>query len=198
MLRLSPVIFRRRRLPLLAALACAFALAGCGSIGNHANGSDAGSDNNGVYLKAGNVVYQLQVSRQLNQFEVEDHQYLTGLPAGTQNPTSAQFWYGVFLWAQNKTNSPQKTSDSFDIVDTEGNKYYPVALSSSVNQYAWISQTLGPEETEPGADTTAAAGPTGGGLLLFKLGTAVYANRPLTLEIHQPGVSKPSTISLDL
>jgi hypothetical protein len=198
MLKLSPVIFRRRHLPLLVALACAVALAGCGGVGNHANATEAGADNNGAYITVGNMTYQLQVSRQLNQAEVEDHQYLTGLPAGTQRPTSAQFWYGVFLWAQNKTNSPKATSDSFDIVDTQGNRYYPLALNSSINQYAWLSQTLGPQETEPGADTTAGAGPTGGGLLLFKLGTAVYANRPLLLEIHQPGVSKPSTISLDL
>jgi hypothetical protein len=198
MLRISPVIFRRRHLPLLAALGCLVALAGCGGVGNHANGTEAGADNNGAYITVGNMTYQLQVSRQLNQFSVEDHQYLTGLPASTQHPTSAQFWYGVFLWAQNRSNSPQTTTDSFDIVDTQGNRYYPVSLKSSANQYAWTSQTLAPTEKQPGPDTTAGAGATGGALLLFKLGTAVYANRPLSLEIHQPGVSKPSTISLDL
>ena len=37
-----------------------------------------------------------------------------------------------------------------------------------------------------------------GRLLLFKLPTAVYSNRPLTLQIHAPGQTSPSTISLDL
>ena len=46
--------------------------------------------------------------------------------------------------------------------------------------------------------STAAGGPTGGALLLFKLPTSVYANRPLTLEINVPGRTTPSTISLDL
>jgi hypothetical protein len=186
------------RFPLLALVACALALAGCGSIANTPNGSDATASNDGVYINVGNVIYQLQVSRSLNPYDVEDHQYLTGLPAGAGTPTAAQFWYGVFLWAQNKTNQPQTTTDTFDIVDTQGNVYYPVALNPTVNQYAWKSMTLGPLETEPGADSTASEGPTGGGLILFKLSTNVYANRPLTLQIHAPGQSKPSTISLDL
>jgi len=41
-------------------------------------------------------------------------------------------------------------------------------------------------------------GPTQCGLLLFKLNTAVYSNRPLSLEIYAPGDARPSSISLDL
>ena len=33
--------------------------------------------NNGVYVDAGPVTYQLQISRELNQYAVEDRQYLT-------------------------------------------------------------------------------------------------------------------------
>jgi hypothetical protein len=35
-------------------------------------------------------------------------------------------------------------------------------------------------------------------MLLFKLPTQVYSTRPLTLQIHAPGESSPSSISLDL
>ncbi len=35
-------------------------------------------------------------------------------------------------------------------------------------------------------------------MLLFKLNTSVYNNRPLTLEIQLSGASQVSTISLDL
>ena len=52
--------------------------------------------------------------------------------------------------------------------------------------------------TPTGADTTASFGPTQGRLLLFKLPTQVYSNRPLTLQIHAQGQSTPATISLDL
>jgi hypothetical protein len=159
---------------------------------------DATAENNGFYVKGGKIEYQLQVSRALNQFSVEDHQYLTGLPAGTTPPSASQLWYGVFLWAQNTAKTPQMSTDTFDIVDTQGTKYYPVAINPAANQYAWTAQRLLPGETQPGPDTTAAAGPTGGGLVLFKLSTAVYANRPLTLQIHVPGQSTVSSISLDL
>lgn len=176
------------------AAAIAIALAGCGATRHP---SDATAENNGQYVKAGQVYYQLQVSRQLNQFATEDHQYLTGLPAGTATPTETQLWYGVFLQAFNKTEQPQTTASSFYIQDTRGTKYYPVALNSSVNNYAWASRQLGPLETEPGPDTTASTGPTQGSLLLFKLNISVYNNRPLTLHI-QPQGPQPATISLDL
>jgi hypothetical protein len=107
-------------------------------------------------------------------------------------------WYAVFLQAKNQSDSAAKTSDTFDIVDTQGNKYYPLALNPSQNPYAWQSMTLEPSAVEPGADTTASFGPTQGRLLLFKLPTQVYSNRPLTLQIHSPGQSTSSSISLDL
>ena len=179
-------------------LSVALAVLGLAACGSARHPYDATAENNGFYVKGGPVEYQLQVSRALNPFEIEDHQYLTGLPSGTARPKSDEFWYGVFLWAQNKGKSSQNTSDSFAIVDTQGNRYYPVQLDPTVNQYAWKSQTLAPLETQPGLDDTATGGPTGGALVLFKLPTAVYANRPLTLELNIPGCSTPSTISLDL
>lgn len=189
-----PLPMRRLRFGIVA-LAAALAVAGCG---NAQHPSDATAENNGYYVKAGGVYYQLQVSRQLNQFATEDHQYLTGLPPGTAAPAATQLWYGVFLRAMNNSEQARKTSDGFDIVDTQGNKYYPVALNSTANQYAWTAMQLKPQGMQPGPDTTASFGPTQGSLLLFKLNTSVYNNRPLTLQIHVPGKSTPSTVSLDL
>jgi hypothetical protein len=187
---------RRRRLGLGgAAISVALAAAGCGSAKHP---YDATAENNGYYVRAGQIYYQLQVSRELNQFATEDHQYLTGLPAGTTRPTPSELWYGVFLWAKNTTKQPQQTSDSFDITDTQGNVYRPVSLNSTANEYAWTSMRLDPLGTEPGPDTTAYFGPTQGAELLFKLPISIYNNRPLTLQIHVPGSSKVSTISLDL
>jgi hypothetical protein len=156
------------------------------------------AENNGVYITAGPITYQLQVSRELNQYATEDRQYLAGLPSSLRSLTPSEEWYGVFLWAKNQTKRPQMTSDSFDIVDTQGTHYYPVPLSSSLNQYAWTAQPLAPGGIEPGSDTTASFGPTQGGLLLFKLNTSVYDNRPLTLEIRGQSGKVWGTISLDL
>ena len=104
----------------------------------------------------------------------------------------------VSLWAKNQTKRAANTSDNFDIVDTQGNHYYPLAVNPSLNPYAWTAQPLAPGAIEPGPDTTASFGPTQGALLLFKLNTTVYDNRPLTLEIRGPSGKVWATIALDL
>ncbi|HEY6398253.1 MAG TPA: hypothetical protein VIX82_12445 [Solirubrobacteraceae bacterium] len=180
---------------LLACLGAALALSACGSA-KHAY--DATADNNGYYVQAGGIFYQLQISRELNQYSVEDHQYLVGLPSGGTTVAASQLWYGVFLWAKNYGKHPATTASSFDIRDTQGNKYYPLALDPSINQFAWSPRMLDPLGTEPGPNTTASSGPTQGALLLFRLGSSAYDNRPLTLEIHPQGTAQTSTISLDL
>jgi hypothetical protein len=186
--------FSRRRLSTLACAAVLLVgLAACGKTGHPAT-----LDNDGVYVDAGPITYQLQVSRELNQYATEDAQYLAGLPAGSNSLSAGQEWYGVFLWAKNQTKRQEATNDSFDIVDTQGHHYYPMQLTSSLNQYAWTAQTLAPGATEPAPDTTASFGPTQGGLLLFKLNISAYDNRPLTLEIRAPSQQLLGTISLDL
>jgi hypothetical protein len=154
------------------------------------------ADNEGVYVDAGNLTYQIQLSRELNPFSVEDRGYLNGVTATP--PAPDQEWFAVFILAKNRSHSNQTTTTSFDIVDTQGNRYYPVRINPSVNPYVWTAQTLKPLGTEPTPDSTAYFGPTQGSLLLFKLNTSVYSNRPLTLEIYAPGHAKPSSVSLDL
>jgi hypothetical protein len=185
----------RRLWTLICALGLTLGVAACGQV------SDPPSDlNNGVYVNAGPITYQLEISRELNPYAVEDHQYLAGLPSG-QTPTDLtpdQLWYGVFLWAKNQTDRPHPTASHFVIVDSSGDRYYPITLDTQVNGYAWTSQVLDPSAIEPAPNTTASFGPTGGGLLLFKLPNSVYANRPLTLNIYPSGGGKPGQISLDL
>jgi hypothetical protein len=183
-----------RRLCILAcALGLALGIAACGQT------SDPPSLlNNGVYVIAGPITYQLQVSRELNPYATEDRQYLAGLPAGADSLTATQLWYGVFLWAKNQTDRPQPTSNNFVIVDSSGGRYYPIHLDATVNGFAWTQQVLAPGAVEPAPNTIASDGPTQGGLLLFKLPTSVYANRPLTLNIYPSGGGKAAQISLDL
>jgi hypothetical protein len=183
----------RRLWTFVCALGLILGVAACGQV------SDPARDlNNGVYVDAGPITYQLQISRELNQYAVEDRQYLAGLPAGEDTLTPDQLWYGVFLWAKNQTNQAHPTAARFDIVDSSGDVYYPINLDTQINGYAWTKQVLDPAAIEPAPNTTASFGPTGGGLLLFKLPNSVYANRPLTLNIYPVGGGKPGQISLDL
>ena len=181
---------------ILSATVLALGLAACGNKESHPTVANA--NNNGAYVDAGPVTYQLQISRVLNQYATEDSAYVKGLPPGTPAPTPTQEWYGVFLWAKNQTSKPQTTTNNFVVVDTQGNKYYPLKLNPGVNDFAWTAQTLAPNDTEPAPDTVASNGPTQGQLLLFKLNTSAYANRPLTLEILGSSNQQLASISLDL
>jgi hypothetical protein len=193
---LRAAVSARRLWTATCALMLAFGVAACGHKQAHPSVADA--NNNGGYVDAGPVTYQLEVSRVLNPYSTEDSQYIKGLPSGTAAPTADEEWYGVFLWAKNQTKQDQTTVDNFVIVDTQGNRYYPLKLNPDVNPYAWTSTRLAPLGIQPGPDTTASFGPTQGQMLLFKIGNSAYANRPLTLEILSPSNQKLGSISLDL
>ncbi len=169
-------------------------LSACGARG----GKSTTADLEGFYVRAGQITYQVQLSRQLNPYSTEDKTYLTGLPAGTTPPSKNEMWFAVFLWAKNQGDTPATTTNSFDITDTQGTTYYPIPLNPSVNPYAWTAQLLQPLGTEPAPDSAASFGPTQGGELLFKMNDSAYSNRPLTLNIHAAGQSSPSTVTLDL
>lgn len=184
-----------RPLAAMCGVLLALGLAACGKTNDPSS-----AENNGVYIQAGPITYQLEVSRQLNPYATEDSQYVKGVPTGQGSVSANQLWYGVFLWAKNQTNSPQRTArvSQFDILDTVGNHYHPIVLNTSANPFAWGSEVLAPGAVEPGPGTIAADGPTQGSLLLFKLSQSVYSNRPLELEIRSPSGQVQATIMLDL
>ncbi len=169
----------------------AVGLAACGKLSH-----PTAVDSEGEYVDAGPITYQVQVSRQLNPYAADDRQFLAG--ASSPTPSASQEWFGIWLWAKNQTHKDATTTDSFDIVDTQGNKYYPIPINTRVNPFAWTAQTLAPSATEPIPSTASFYVPSQGGLVLFKLNETVYSNRPLTLQIYAPGQTTPSTVSLDL
>lgn len=166
-------------------------VAACGTI-SHPTSVDGEQE----YVDAGPVTYQVQLSRQLNPFNAGDRQFLAGVSA--PGPTATQMWFGIWMWALNQTKSDQTTTDTFDLEDSSGYKYYPIAINRQLNPLAWGPQSLAPSGTEPAPGTAAWSVPPQGGLVLFKLNNSVYSNRPLTLQIYAPGQTKPSTVSLDL
>jgi hypothetical protein len=191
---------RARRVPILCSslVILALGLAGCGN--NPKLRHDADPGNFGVYVQAGPITYQLQISRELNGYSTEDSQYLAGLPKDTTAPTPTEEWYGVFMWAWNQNKGYQTTAppSAFDVVDTQGNMYHPEPINPLLNPYQWTAQRLAPKQTEPQPDTTAYFGPTQGQLLLFKISTTAYANRPLMLQIRGGAQNQvEATIPLD-
>jgi len=181
---------------LLAVGLVAVSISACGRTTLTGVSQDALSSGAEPYFNLGSVTYQVQISRQLNPFDSEDVQYLAGVK-GAQNISAQQLWFGVFLWAKNQTKQIRHTADHFEIVDSEGTVYKATPLNPSINPYAWTRQALSQNGIEPEADSTASNGPTGGGLILFKLNESVYSNRPLTLRIMERG-HPTANVSLDL
>ncbi len=95
----------RRLLLLVCALTLGVSVTACGH--KEAHPTQANANNNGGYVDAGPVTYQVEISRELNPYSTEDSAYVKGLPAGTTGPTANQFWYGVFVWAKNQTHHDQ-------------------------------------------------------------------------------------------
>jgi hypothetical protein len=192
---------RARRIPILISslVILALGVAGCGNNPAHRHAADP--TNFGVYVYAGPITYQLQISRQLNGYSTEDSQYLAGLPKGTPPPAANQEWYAVFIWAWNQTKQPHYSApaSAFDIVDTQGTMYHAEPIDPTANPYQWTSELLAPKATQPVPDSTAFFGPTQGQLLLFKINTTAYANRPLNLQIRGGATNQvEATIPLDL
>jgi hypothetical protein len=187
---------RLRRLPILVSSAVlALGVTAC-----HKEAHPHTADNEGFYVDAGPITYQVQLSRELSPFNIEDKEYLNGVAAGTPQPKPDEEWFAIFLWAKNQTKSAQTTPDptSFDIVDTQGIHYQTVPIDPSTNPYVWTSETLKPGATEPATSSLASTGPTQGQELLFKINVSAYANRPLILEIRGPAQQVLATVSLDL
>ena len=195
-----------RRIWVIACLlAVALAVTACGTTTHKAplpstlSGHEVGSEvNNGEYIQAGPITYQLQVSRVLNPYSQQDKPYVQGLPDGFEPPKPDEFWYGVFLWAKNQHHHAYKTAANFKIVDTQGNTYYPIGLDEAENPFAWQSELLKKNQTYPSPNSVAADGESQGALLLFKLNTSAFSNRPLTLFILNKQGQKLGSISLDL
>jgi hypothetical protein len=189
---------RITRFPLLAAvlLLAALALVACGG----AKQPTTEGDSEGAYIHAGPLVYQVQMSRELNASNVEDREYLQGLPADTPALAGDEEWFGVWLRVQNATDQAHPSTSDFKIVDTTGAEYEPIALPAT-NPFAYrtvdVESDAG-QPVQPDPESGAGSGPIQGSMLLFKLKTAVYSDRPLELEITPPDGGAPSSVVLDL
>ena len=61
---------------LVVAAVAALALAGCGEKADYVRFAET----EGIYVDVGNLVYQVQLSRFMNPGDVEDRDYMRGLP----------------------------------------------------------------------------------------------------------------------
>ena len=186
----------RKPFALALALFAAVALAACGNANKViTEGDNTGAGGvNAAYLKLGNLRYQVTLSRALNPSQ--DPEYLVGLPPRAAPLAPGQLWFAVFLLVQNTTKQAGIAASRFYLTDTQGNVYRPLQLTAA-NPYAYRPQLIAPNNQLPPQGTVAAQGPTASTLLLFRLPTSVYDNRPLVLHIIDPA-GKTATVILDV
>jgi hypothetical protein len=179
-----------------AALLAALGLAACGG----QQQPTPHGESEGVYIQAGPLVYQVQMSRELNPDGVEDREYLAGLAADEPAPAGDEEWFGVWVRVENTGEDAQPAAEEFKIVDTIGTEYEPIELPEQ-NVFAYHPRDVEGKDGQPllpDPESAAGSGPIQGAMLLFKLSTSVYANRPIELEIVPPGGGEASTVELDL
>jgi hypothetical protein len=192
---------RLRKSPLLALLLLVvFAIGACGdSHTKVTTGTYAGeSGQNAPYLDVGPLTYQVQISRELNPYDVSDAQYLQGVPPVYRGLLPGQEWFGVFIQVYNNTSSAHVASNNITIRDTQSNLYAPI-VPARTNQFAYRGGVVPAGKRLPPLDTIAANGSTQGALLLFKIGIVSLDNRPLEVTIVDPtDASERASAELDV
>jgi hypothetical protein len=179
---------RLRKFPLAAlALLAVLALGACGdSHSRVTTGTYAGeSGANAPYLDVGPLVYQVQISRQLNPFDTEDASYLQALSPAQRQLAPGQEWFGVFLQVFNHNHGALAAASSLTVTDTQGNAYSPI-VPGPANLFAYRGGAVPAEGRLPIPDSVASFGPTQGALLLYKIQIVSLDNRPLELKIVDP------------
>jgi len=179
---------------LLAALLAllAVALPACGN----KEETITSADTEGVYVDAGPITYQVQISRQMNPYDVEDRAYLAGIPPARQGLQAEESYFGVFLRATNETETAARTAERFEIRDTQEHTFRPIP-QARFNPFVYRPATLGPTKIYPDPASVAGAGTIGGSLILFRLPIQSFQNRPLEFVITSPEGAK-ATIDLDV
>jgi hypothetical protein len=179
---------RLRKLPLaLPVLLAALVLSACGdshtrvTTGTYAGESGA----NAPYLNVGPLIYEVQLSRELNPANSEDATYLQGLTPAQRKLEPGQEWFAVFMQVYNNTNQAHPASTSLTISDTQENRYTPIEPNET-NQFVYRAGTVAPKNQIPAPGTLADDDPAEGLVLLYKIQVVSLDNRPLELKILDP------------
>ncbi|MFI5010051.1 MAG: hypothetical protein ACHQDY_07235 [Solirubrobacterales bacterium] len=186
----------------LAALSivAALALGACGDSHTKVSGGTYAGESgaNAPYLDVGPLVYEVQISRQLNPYDVEDSSYLVGLTPAQRRLAPGEEWFGVFLQVYNNTEAPHLAAPAvtMKITDTQKNVYVPIEPNAT-NPFAYRAGVVPAKSRVPAPNTVASFGPTQGALLLYKISIVSLDNRPLTLKLVDP-LNPANTASAEL
>jgi hypothetical protein len=184
----------------LLALLAAFALSACGdSHTKVSTGTYAGeSGQNAPYLNVGPLIYEVQLSRELNPANVEDATYLQGLSPAQRKLAPGEEWFGVFVQVYNNTSTALPAATNLTITDTQDNTYTPLTPEQS-NPFVYTGGLVPGKGQLPAPGSIAADDAIQGMMLLYKIQIVSLDNRPLELKIVDPtDASQTASAELDV
>ena len=190
----------RKILLVVLALVAVFALSACGDSHTRVTtGTYAGeSGKNAPYLNVGPLVYEVQLSRELNPANIEDAAYLKGLTPAEAHLEPGQEWFSVFIQVWNHNSVALPAASNLTISDTQNNIYTPI-VPSAENEFAYRAGRVPAKGELPLPESVASQGATGGAVLLYKIQTVSLDNRPLELKIVAPNdASQTASAELDV
>jgi len=184
------------RLVVLAVAVLALAAGGCGDSESQTR---TVADTEGLYLNISGLSYQIQMSRYLNPNDVEDSEYLIGLPKGTAPPGGDDIFFGVWVRIQNFSDQPRPSANSWEIHDTQDNVYRPIPIDTNINPFVLkVGAEVPGNGLIPNPSSAPGQGPTQGALLLFKVTIDSLQNRPLELHFSNGGQNRGGSYDLDV
>jgi hypothetical protein len=185
-----------RRLVVLAVALLALAGVGCG---DDPESVKTTAETEGLYLDINGLKYQVQMSRYMNANDVEDSEYLVGLPEGTEPPNKDETWFGVWVRVQNEGEDTLPAATDWEIVDTQENVFKPIEIDTDINPFAFETGVdVPPGAILPLSSSAAGQGPIQGSLLLFKVTNESLQNRPLELRFSNGDDTTVGTYDLDV
>jgi hypothetical protein len=185
----------------LARTALAVAVSACAAVGSGCGNKEdvvTNAKTEGIWIDAGPLDYHVQGSRVLEPGLEPDRSYLKGLPSDVAQPTGKEVWFAVFVRVENKTQSAARSSEDFEIRDTQNKVFRPVTLNPNANPFTYRSTVLRPNQALPVPDSAADFDSFSGSMLLFKIPLDSYQNRPLEFRVRSADGAKPAEASLDL
>lgn len=156
----------------VVAIAAGVVLSGCDTSPENA---DQVSEGQGI--KIDDLLFNVQITRELNPFDTEDKAYLVG-----QKPLGPDEYYlGVFMRVQNEGDTSVHVPTDLSVVDTVGDTFRPLPSNSLFALK--LGDTLHAGDELPEAQSVAANGPIQGSMVLFRIDSSAIQDRPLTLHI---------------
>jgi hypothetical protein len=157
----------------VVAIAAGVLLSGCDTAPENANQVTEGQG-----IKIDDLLFNVQITRELNPFDTEDKAYLVG-----QKPLGPdEYFLGVFMRVQNEGETSVQVPTDMSVVDTVGKTFRPLPSQSLFALK--LGDTIHAGDQLPEGESVAANGPIQGSMVLFRIDSSAIQDRPLTLHIR--------------